>query len=75
MKRTKAVGSRSVFNEPGPRGSMEELAAAARPRQCYHRPAGTAFAAYRQGVGHAGPRGLGDGVLAATGTSSLPAMR
>ena len=50
MKRTKAVSSRPMFDEPGPRGSSEELAAAARPRQWYHRPTGTAFAAYRHNV-------------------------
>jgi hypothetical protein len=50
LQRTKAVSSRSMVNEPGPRGSSDDPNAAARPRQCYYRPSPTAFAAERQGV-------------------------
>jgi hypothetical protein len=54
MQRTKAVSSRSVLIEPGPRGSSDGAKDAARPRQCYYRPSPSAFAADRQIVRRSG---------------------
>ena len=51
LQRMKAACSRPTVNEPGPRGSSDDRNAAARPRQCYYRPAGAAFTAERQSVG------------------------
>ena len=50
-----------MVNEPRPRGSHSERMKAAWPRQCYYRPAGTAFAAERQSVGQTGCGRKGDG--------------
>ena len=47
FQQSKADSSRSTLNEPGPRGSQQQLSAAARPRQCYYRRVRSAFAAER----------------------------
>ena len=69
------VNSRSTINEPGPRGSSNEAWPPRGPGSATIDHHLQAFAAERQGVGHAGPLVAGEGVLAATGIRSRPAMR